>query len=81
MDNRHQNDAALIYVDAGLPDNGYLKPICLTERRPARRERCFVAGWGTTEDKGKRFSETLNEAMVPMMDVRACGRPDSYGNR
>ena len=21
----------------------------------------------------------LMEAMVPMMDVRACGRPDSYG--
>jgi len=25
------------------------------------------------------LAPVLMEAMVPMMDVRACGRPDSYG--
>lgn len=78
---RRQNDVALIYVPEGLPDNGHIRPICLTDRRPKRRERCYVAGWGTTEVNSSNYSTTLQEAMVPMMDVRACGRPDSYGSR
>ena len=30
---------ALIYIEEGIPDNGYVKPICLNDRRPQRRER------------------------------------------
>ena len=80
IDDRRQHDVALIHVTRGLPDNDHIRPICLTERRPKRRERCYVAGWGTTEVDSKNYSTQLQEAVVPMMDVRACGRPDSYGN-
>ena len=30
---------ALVYIEEGIPDNGYVKPICLNDRRPQRRER------------------------------------------
>merc|ERR1712130_200411 len=31
---RRQFDVALIYVSEGLPQNGHIRPICLTDRRP-----------------------------------------------
>lgn len=76
---RRKHDIGLVRIKGGLPDNGYVRPICLNGRKPERRERCFVAGWGSTGADQRAYSPELMEAMVPMMDVRACGRPDSYG--
>ena len=47
---------ALVYIKNAIPDNGYVKPICLNDRRPERRERCFVAGWGSTDIRSKSYS-------------------------
>lgn len=72
------NDLALLVFDgpSALPR---IQIAGLDERAlwTAGRE-AFVTGWGTTSEGGE-VSETLKEAMVPIIDDGACAQPGIYG--
>lgn len=59
--------------------NEFVKMVCLTDDPlPASNSKCFVTGWGDTEDTGSR--KKLRQVNVEIIPQDICQSDDFYGN-
>ena len=56
----HNYDLALLKLNETLQFNVRVRPVCLPESEFASGTKCFVTGWGTTENSAKRRPKVFN---------------------
>ncbi|KAM4887549.1 transmembrane protease serine 2 isoform 2-T2 [Thomomys bottae] len=75
------NDIALFKLQKSLTFSDRVKPVCLPNPGLALDpgQNCWISGWGATYEKGKT-SDTLNAAMVPLIEPSLCNNKLIYNN-
>ncbi|XP_078484458.1 uncharacterized protein LOC100178279 [Ciona intestinalis] len=67
------NDVALIKLSRPVVFNDIITPICLPcGETPSPGDKCWVTGFGRTENTGYGSSQTLQEVDVPIVNTTQC---------
>ncbi|MEN2495932.1 MAG: hypothetical protein MHMPM18_000510 [Marteilia pararefringens] len=75
------SDIALMQLKQRVKFSKYASPICLpssSTRLPPAGTKCYVTGWGDTENTGSRSK--LREVDVALMESDLCSSGDYYGD-
>ena len=76
-----ENDICMVRVDNDIDlENPDTAPACIGDRDPPPGFKCFVAGWGMTEEKGK-FANILQEIQVAVLKTSLCNQPQIYNGQ
>ncbi|XP_018081440.1 transmembrane protease serine 5 isoform X2 [Xenopus laevis] len=77
----HDYDVALVKLVKPLNYSDNMRPVCLPQydqEFPVGTE-CWVTGWGHTHPDSIHMSESLKEALVPLISTRKCNSSCVYG--
>ncbi|XP_054844499.1 acrosin-like [Eublepharis macularius] len=68
------NDIALVELDEPVLCNDYIQPACLPDAAMdvSAMTRCYISGWGYTQEKARNPSDILQEAMVDLIPLPQC---------
>ncbi|XP_063164811.1 acrosin-like [Candoia aspera] len=69
------NDLALIKLNSPVIFNNYVQPACLphvTMDSEALFSDCYISGWNTTNLKGRKTFDILQEARVKILETKKC---------
>ena len=76
-----ENDICMVRVEEDIDlENPDTAPACIGDRDPPPGFKCFVAGWGMTEEKGK-FANVLQEIQVAVLKTSLCNSPQIYNGQ
>ncbi|CAJ1455475.1 unnamed protein product [Effrenium voratum] len=68
---KSDNDFALLQLDKPVPINECIGTACLPHESDPIGQECSITGWGTVSNIGPT-PDTLQEAMVKLLDNKAC---------
>ncbi|XP_062990544.1 acrosin-like [Elgaria multicarinata webbii] len=77
----HQiNDIALVELDDPIMCNDYIQPACLLDSSVeiSAMAHCYIAGWGSTQEKSEAPSDILKEAKVDLVSLEKCNSSNWY---
>ncbi|XP_039217477.1 hepatocyte growth factor activator isoform X2 [Crotalus tigris] len=83
--NPTENDIALIKLkkvkDRCAVRSQFVQHICLPEASMSFPDhyKCYVVGWGYLHENSSRYSNVVQEALVPIIPDYECQNPDIYG--
>ncbi|XP_036599952.1 transmembrane protease serine 4 [Trichosurus vulpecula] len=75
-----ENDLALIKLKKPLVMSGRVRPICLPffDEELAPNTPLWIIGWGSMKESEEKFSKTLQQAEVQLIDRNQCNDKDAY---
>ncbi|ETE61477.1 Hepatocyte growth factor activator, partial [Ophiophagus hannah] len=59
----------------------FIQPICLPEASMSFPDyyKCYVVGWGYLHENSSRYSNVVQEALIPIIPDYKCQNVDVYG--